>query len=115
MSNLTGQAIAYIQAIVCTSAGGHGVKYTMRVYRNTISSVLRGLEQGCDVEIAALAALLRDADDHKLFATENNPNARRFLKCEVINSMYYSSKQQKCALMNMSELEEFDQYFRDFR
>ena len=31
------------------------------------------------MSVVALAALLHDADDHKLFRTDNNANARRFL------------------------------------
>ena len=76
-NNLTGQAMEYIRALFCTNAGGHDVEHTMRVYRNTLR--IAEEEQGCDVEIAALAALLHDADDHKLFVTWNNTNARRFL------------------------------------
>ena len=104
-NNLTGQAIEYVRALFCTNAGGHDVDHTMRVYRNTLR--IAEEEQGCDVEIAALAALLHDADDHKLFATKNNANARRFLQdnhvpeqtidriCEVINSVSYSRNRGK--------------------
>ena len=105
MNKLTGQAIAYIQALFCTNAGGHDIEHTMRVYRNTLR--IAEEEPGCDVEIAALAAVLHDADDHKLFATENNANARRFLQdnnvpqqtidriCEVIDSVSYSRNRGK--------------------
>ena len=104
-NELRGQAIEYIRALFCTNAGGHDVEHTMRVYRNTLR--IAEEEQGCDVEIAALAALLHDADDHKLFATKNNANARRFLQdnhvpeqtidriCEVINSVSYSRNRGK--------------------
>ena len=59
-------------------------------------------EPVCDREIVALAALLHDADDHKLFFTDNNANTRTFLKenqvpeekidriCEIINSVSFS-------------------------
>ena len=105
MNNLTGQAMAYIRALFCTNAGGHDVEHTMRVYRNTLR--IAEEEPGCDVEIAALAALLHDADEHKLFATENNANTRRFLEdnnvpqqtidriCEVINSVSFSRNRGK--------------------
>ena len=104
-NNLTGQAIEYVRALFCTNAGGHDVEHTMRVYRNTLR--IAEEEQGCDVEIAALAALLHDADDHKLFATKNNANARRFLQdnhvpeqtidriCEVIDSVSFSRNRGK--------------------
>ncbi|MBR3560559.1 MAG: HD domain-containing protein [Oscillospiraceae bacterium] len=59
-------------------------------------------EPGCDRDIVALAALLHDADDHKLFHTENNASARAFLTgqsigeteieqiCRDINSVSFS-------------------------
>ena len=58
-------------------------------------------EPECNRLIVSLAALLHDADDHKLFHTENNENARRFLSnrisaeqtekiCACINSVSFS-------------------------
>ena len=64
-------------------------------------------EQGADKQIVALGALLHDADDHKLFHTENNANARRFLEaqgvgqetadriCEAINAVSFSQNRGK--------------------
>ena len=71
-------AIACIQDLFRGNAGGHDAAHSLRVYRNA----LRILEEepGCDTEIVALAALLHDADDHKLFHTEDNANARAFLR-----------------------------------
>lgn len=53
-------------------------------------------EPACDRLIVSLAALLHDADDHKLFHTDNNENARRFLEGRV------SADQTKriCACIN---------------
>ena len=94
------RAIACIQKLFGTNAGGHDVDHTMRVYRNALK--IAAAEPDCDLEIVALAALLHDADDHKLFTTENNANARRFLSenqmspettdriCHVINSVSFS-------------------------
>ena len=54
-----------------------------------------------------VAALLHDADDHKLFKTENNANARAFLEesgvpdettdtiCAIINSVSFSKNRGK--------------------
>ena len=104
-NKLTEAAIAYIEELFRTDAGGHDVGHTMRVYRNTLR--LAEKEPGCDVGIASLAALLHDADDHKLFKTENNANARGFLKgqqvpepvidriCEVINAVSFSRNKGK--------------------
>ena len=104
-NKLTEAAIAYIEELFRTDAGGHDVGHTLRVYRNTLR--LAEKEPGCDVGIASLAALLHDADDHKLFKTENNANARGFLKgqkmpepvidriCEVINAVSFSRNKGK--------------------
>ena len=60
-----------------------------------------------DITVISLASLLHDADDHKLFNTENNLNARNFLKsqniegdmieriCEVINGVSFSKNRGK--------------------
>ena len=64
-------------------------------------------EPEADPEIVALAALLHDADDHKLFHTENNANTRSFLAenrvpeeminqiCTVINAVSFSRNRGK--------------------
>ena len=61
----------------------------------------------CSREIVALAALLHDADDHKLFSTSDNANARAFLRenqvpsemadriCEVINAVSFSQNKDR--------------------
>ena len=102
---LTERAIVYINQLFRTNAGGHDVDHTMRVYRNTL--LIAGREPDCDRQIAVLAALLHDADDYKLFKTENNENARAFLRenlvppeqidriCEVINSVSFSRNRGK--------------------
>lgn len=70
-------AIQYIQELFCNDVGGHDASHTLRVYRNAM--MIAKKEGGADLEIVALAALLHDADDHKLFQTKDNENARRFL------------------------------------
>ena len=69
--------------------------------------LLAETEPTADRFIVALSALLHDADDYKLFQTENNANARNFLKsanvdpettdriCEVINSVSFSKNRGK--------------------
>ena len=93
-------AKSFIQDLFRNDAGGHDVSHTMRVYRNTLE--IAASEPDCDADLAALAALLHDADDHKLFATEHNANARAFLEgehvpadeieavCEIINTVSFS-------------------------
>ena len=102
---LTEKAAAYVRGLLAGDSGGHGADHVMRVYRNTMR--IAENEPGCDREIVALAALLHDADDHKLFHTENNANARRFLSenavpadrteriIEAINSVSFSQNQGK--------------------
>ncbi len=97
--------IAYIQDLFRGNSGGHDTAHSLRVYRNALR-IAEG-EPGCDTEIVALAALLHDADDHKLFHTENNANARSFLTarkvapkkieriCEAINAVSFSQNRGK--------------------
>ncbi|MBE7003955.1 MAG: HD domain-containing protein [Ruminococcaceae bacterium] len=63
-------AIEYIQDLFRGNSGGHDAEHSLRVYRSALR-IAEG-EKGSDTEIVALAALLHDADDHKLFQTENN-------------------------------------------
>ena len=98
-------AATYIQDLFRTNAGGHDADHTMRVYRNALR--IAETEPECDALIAALAALLHDVDDHKLFDTKNNANARAFLEahdvppqtidriCHVINSVSFTQNNGK--------------------
>lgn len=93
-------AIAWIEDLFRGNAGGHDAAHSLRVYRSALR--IAESEGGCNTEIVALAALLHDADDHKLFHTENNANARAFLTrqavapekieqiCRAINSVSFS-------------------------
>ncbi len=103
--NLTDKAVEYVRALFRDNADGHGADHTLRVYHNAMQ--IAEYEPDCDRELAALAALLHDADDHKLFHTENNANARAFLAengvptdrvdriCEVINAVSFSQNRGK--------------------
>ena len=98
--SLINSAIAYIEDLFKDASDGHDPEHSVRVYNNALR--LAELEGNCDPEIVALAAILHDADDHKLFRTENNENARAFLEsrnipadetdriCAVINSVSFS-------------------------
>ena len=99
MKQLTDAAKEYIEVLFRGNAGGHDSAHTLRVYSNAMR-IAEG--ESCNIRIVALAALLHDADDHKLFNTENNANAREFLTaqgvdpeeiesiCEAINSVSFS-------------------------
>ena len=98
-------AIAYIQDLFRGNSGGHDAEHSLRVYRSALR--IAAGEPACDAEVVALAALLHDADDHKLFHTENNANARVFLTargvapekteriCRVINAVSFSQNRGK--------------------
>ncbi len=103
--DITERAVEYVRKLFNTDAGGHDVSHTMRVYENAM--LISEKEPGGDNEIIALAALLHDADDPKLFNTGGNANARAFLKEQgvppekaekiigVINSVSFSRNKGK--------------------
>ena len=105
MKDTIDAAKEYIERLFAGNADGHGLDHSMRVYRNAM--LLAETEPTADRFIVALSALLHDADDYKLFQTENNANARSFLEsanlgpettdriCEVINSVSFSKNRGK--------------------
>ena len=105
MDRITEEAIGYVRELFAGNADGHDFEHTLRVWRNAM--LIAETEPECDREAVALTALLHDADDHKLFATENNANARRFLEdhgitgekaeriCEAVNSVSFSKNRGK--------------------
>ena len=104
MDRITQEAMEYVRALFQGNADGHGFDHTLRVWRNAM--MIAETEPDCDPRIVSLAALLHDADDHKLFSTENNGNARRFLEnrvppetadriCEAVNAVSFSKNKGK--------------------
>ena len=101
---LTQEAIEYIRDLFRDNADGHGADHSLRVWRN---AMMIAESEDCDPRIVSLAALLHDADDSKLFATENNANARRFLDahgvtredadriCAAVNAVSFSKNKGK--------------------
>lgn len=99
-TRIINHAMEFIETLFLNDCGGHDAAHSKRVYRN--ASLIADTEPDCNRFIVALAALLHDADDHKLFHTENNENARSFLAshqidetqtefiCEVINGISFS-------------------------
>ncbi|MCR4933472.1 MAG: HD domain-containing protein, partial [Lachnospiraceae bacterium] len=73
--NIISAAIKYIEELFKENADGHDAAHTMRVYKN--AERLAEYYPESDKEIIFLSALLHDVDDHKLFDTKNNENARR--------------------------------------
>ena len=102
---LIDNAIKYIRELFREDFGGHDAEHSLRVYRNAV--MIAESESACDREIVSLAALLHDADDHKLFSTTDNANARSFLEknhvpqdridriCEAINSVSFSRNKDR--------------------
>ena len=103
--SLIDAAIDYVNSLFRDNAGGHDAAHTLRVYQNAM--LIAQQEPDCDVQTVALSALLHDADDHKLFYTENNANARSFLTqhdvesdkieriCKAINAVSFSQNRGK--------------------
>lgn len=97
--------IEYIQKLFADNSDGHDADHSLRVYRN--ACWIAKAYPDADLTIIGLASLLHDADDHKLFHTENNANARRFLEsngiapeqiekiCEIINAVSFSKNRDK--------------------
>lgn len=99
------RAIEYITKLFQGNGDGHDPSHSLRVYKNAMS--IAKAEGRGEKEMIALSALLHDCDDHKLFHTENNANARRFLEqeklpagvieeiCKNINSVSFSKNRGK--------------------
>lgn len=56
----------YIRDLFSGNSDGHDLDHSLRVYSNAMT--IAETEPDCNIEVVALAALLHDADDHKLFA-----------------------------------------------
>ena len=99
------RAIEYITKLFQGNGDGHDLSHSLRVYKNAL--MIAQMEGQGDKEMIALSALLHDCDDHKLFHTENNANARSFLEqeglseekieaiCRNINSVSFSKNRGK--------------------
>ncbi|HJJ35916.1 MAG TPA: HD domain-containing protein [Methanocorpusculum sp.] len=70
-----------VQALFAGDASGHDAAHSIRVYRMACRIAD---EESCDRDIVVLAALLHDADDVKLFSTEDYANARRIMTEEGV-------------------------------
>lgn len=103
--SIVDEAIRFIDGLFHGNSDGHGFDHTMRVFHTAM--LIAEAEKACSRETVALAALLHDVDDYKLFATENNANARAFLTaqhvdpcrieeiCAAINSVSFSKNRDK--------------------
>ena len=97
--------ISYIEALFAGSSDGHDLDHSLRVYKNALAIASNYPE--ADMDLISLSSLLHDVDDHKLFQTENNSNARTFLQkqnvpketieeiVKIINSVSFSKNKGK--------------------
>ena len=76
-NELISDAIEYIKELQGANSGGHDAAHSLRVYKNAL--VILDKEPACDRTVVLLAAILHDADDHKLCNNVNNENTRDFL------------------------------------
>ena len=102
---LTEAARAYIKELYKDAAGSHDEDHTLRVYKNAM--LIAEAEPSADRELVEIASLLHDADDPKLFDTEDNANARAFLSSQgvpgkrteriisIINSVSFSRNKDR--------------------
>lgn len=74
---LISDAEEYVRELLGNNSGGHDLSHSMRVYKNAM--MIAEKEPGADLTVVALASILHDVDDHKLFDHENNENTRAFL------------------------------------
>ncbi len=81
---LINSTISYIKALFSGNADGHDADHSLRVYKNAVTIASNYPE--CDLLLVSLASLLHDVDDHKLFQTKNNSNAREYMKGQDIPS-----------------------------
>lgn len=88
-------AIGYVKKLFAGNSDGHGADHTMRVYHNA-QMIMEAFPEA-DSFVISLAALLHDADDYKLFNTENNMNARSFMDSKALSS---EIEEQVCSVIN---------------
>ena len=102
---LINDAIDYMAGLLGGNSGGHDSSHSVRVYENALK--IAETEPSCDMTVVALASILHDVDDHKLFDSKDNDNARKFLEdkgiqkekieeiVRVINSVSFSKNRGK--------------------
>lgn len=69
-------AVGYITDLFADDSSGHDVYHSIRVHNNAVAIQK---EEGGNIGIIRLSALLHDCDDRKLFDTTDHRNARTFM------------------------------------
>lgn len=98
---IVNNAIRYINDIFMGNSGGHDINHTMRVYSNALD--IANYYKEADLYLISLGALLHDVDDHKLFDTDNNKNAREFLKKNNVDEITMEKVIQIVSEVSFSE------------
>ncbi|MFA6624304.1 MAG: HD domain-containing protein [Bacilli bacterium] len=79
------KALVYIEKIFNEDSSGHDASHTRRVFTTSIKIAKK--EKKADLLVVALASLLHDVDDYKLFPDNKNyENARHFMSACSIGS-----------------------------
>ena len=105
-ANIVDEAINFVKDFFQNEFTGHDYYHTMRVY-NLATEIAKN--EGADLEIVQLSALLHDVDDHKISpkTSENKQNARGFLQkmgvfeekiekiCKIIGEISFSQNGEK--------------------
>ena len=83
MENLIENAKAFAREVFAADSSGHDYAHTLRVYQ-LASRIAR--QEGADVILVELSALLHDVDDHKLSpdTAENKDRAVTFLRSQAV-------------------------------
>ena len=71
----------FVERLFEGDSGGHDIWHTVRVHDLAVT-ICR--EEGGDMDVVRLAALLHDADDRKLFGDNGYANARGFMESEGV-------------------------------
>ena len=75
------EARAFLERLFEGESSGHDIWHTVRVHD---LAVLICREEGGDMDVVRLAALLHDADDRKLFGDNGYANARAFMESQGV-------------------------------
>ena len=84
MENVIFAAENYVREVFSSDSSGHDVAHTLRVCR---MAEIIARQEGADVSIVKLAALLHDVDDHKLSpdTADTKSRAAAFLRAQTVD------------------------------
>ena len=83
MDQIILNAEKYARKLLKDDCSGHDIDHTLRVFNSSLE--IASSYKEVDILILSLIALLHDADDPKLFKSENNENAYTFLASQNLS------------------------------